>query len=188
MWHRILTTKLLNDLILPSTQLYTPSQQDQEPTMQSLCTQRFFTGRKSTDWRIIAAVSKEETKPVNSCESLLPEEDPRLAGDPRRRGPALPRPVRTTYFIGKPGGPRPGQQQLRFGSEGCLRSLKPFPPEGGLASVDGILRPKPRGQEGGQWAFTFSGFILIHDHSIPAVWQVSLKLRKGNKLLTLGDV
>lgn len=140
MWHRILTTKLLNDLILPSTQLYIPSQQDQEPTMQSLCTQRFFTGRKSTDWRIIAAVSKEETKPVNSCESLLPEEDPRLAGDPRRRGPALPRPVRTTYFIGKPGGPRPGQQQLRFGSEGCLRSLKPFPPEGGLASVDGILR------------------------------------------------
>lgn len=42
MWHRILTTKLLNDLILPSTQLYIPSQQDQEPTMQSLCTEILY--------------------------------------------------------------------------------------------------------------------------------------------------
>lgn len=33
------------------------------------------------------------------------------------------------------------QQQLRFGSDGCLRSLKPLPPDAGLASVDGILRP-----------------------------------------------
>lgn len=32
------------------------------------------------------------------------------------------------------------QQQLRFGSDGCLRSLKPLPPDAGLASVDGILR------------------------------------------------
>lgn len=33
-----------------------------------------------------------------------------------------------------------GQQQLRFGSDGCLRSLKPLPPDAWLASVDGILR------------------------------------------------
>lgn len=39
------------------------------------------------------------------------------------------------------------QQQLRFGSDGCLRSLKPLPPDGGLASVDGILRPAPKGEE-----------------------------------------
>ena len=84
MWHRILTTKLLNDLILPFTQLYIPSQQHQEPTMQSLGTQRSFTGRKSTDWPVTAAVSEEEMEPVNSCESQLPKKDPRLAGDPWR--------------------------------------------------------------------------------------------------------
>lgn len=34
------------------------------------------------------------------------------------------------------------QQQLRFVTEGCLLSLKPLPLDGGLVSVDGILRPK----------------------------------------------
>lgn len=33
-----------------------------------------------------------------------------------------------------------GQQQLRLGSEGCLRSLKPLLPEGWLVSPEGILR------------------------------------------------
>lgn len=54
--------------------------------------------------------------------------------------PALLPTFRTTYFIGKSEGLRCSQQQLRLGSEGCLRSLKPLPPDGGLVSVDGILR------------------------------------------------
>lgn len=36
---------------------------------------------------------------------------------------------------------RISQQQLRFVTEGCLLSLKPLPLDGGLVSVDGILRP-----------------------------------------------
>lgn len=40
----------------------------------------------------------------------------------------------------RPGQALGGQQQLRFGSDGCLRSLKPLPPDAGLASVDGSLR------------------------------------------------
>lgn len=61
-------------------------------------------------------------------------------GDPSRLGESLLRAFRPTSFgvLGPEG--RLGQQQLRFGSDGCLRSLKPFPPHGGLASVDGILR------------------------------------------------
>ncbi|KAL0594606.1 hypothetical protein AAY473_034791, partial [Plecturocebus cupreus] len=37
--------------------------------------------------------------------------------------------VGTTYFVTKSERLRFGQQQLRFGSEGCLRSLKPLPPD-----------------------------------------------------------
>lgn len=54
--------------------------------------------------------------------------------------PALLLTFWTTYLIIKSGRLRLGQQQLRCGSEGCLRSLKPLPPDGGLASADGILR------------------------------------------------
>lgn len=107
MWHTILTTKLLSDLILPFTEQYIPSQQHQEPTMWSLCTQRSFTGQKSTDWHITAAVSEEETEPVNSCESQMPKKDLKLAGDPWRQGPALPWPVRTSYFVWEPQGRGP---------------------------------------------------------------------------------
>ena len=56
---------------------------------------------------ITAAVSEEEREPVNSCESQLPRKDPRLAGDPWRGGPDLPRPVRTSYFVWEPQGQGP---------------------------------------------------------------------------------
>lgn len=48
----------------------------------------------------------------------------------------------------RPGQALGGQQQLRFGSDGCLRSLKPLPPDAGLASVDGSLRPAAEKREG----------------------------------------
>ena len=75
MWHRILTTKLLNDLILLFTQLYIPSQQHQEPTMQSLGTQRSFTGRSpQTDLLLLQSLKRRRNQliPVNpSCPKTI---------------------------------------------------------------------------------------------------------------------
>lgn len=56
-----------------------------------------------------------------------------VSGKPLPRAQDHPLP----HGVGAPG---QGQQQLRLGSDGCLRSLKPFPPDAGLASEDGILR------------------------------------------------
>lgn len=91
--------------------------------------------------------------PVNPC---CPKKIQDRRGDPWRQGSSPPANFQDHLLHRWAWRPRLSQQQLRFGSEGCLRSLKPFPPEGGLESVDGILRPEPRGQEGREWAFTFS--------------------------------
>lgn len=84
------------------------------------------------------AVVFQEYPAVSSSESFLHEEDSRARGGCHWQGLALlqhPGPPASS-LVGAPG----GQQQLRFGSDGCLRSLKPLPPDGRLASVDGILR------------------------------------------------
>ena len=77
---------------------------------------------------------------------------------------------RTTYFVVESERQRLGQQQLRFGSEGCLRSLKPFPPHGGLESVDGILRPETERRGRRRMSFNFPNLLILgHDNFVGAI-------------------
>ena len=128
MWHRIMTTKLLNDLILSSTKLYIPPQQHQEPTMRSLTltlTQRSLTGRKSTDWLLLLQSLKRRWNPSIPVNPSMPKKDPRLAGDPLGRGPALRKLSGPPSSCGSPGA-RPSQQQLCLGSRALCRVWSPF--------------------------------------------------------------
>lgn len=110
----------------------------------------------------------QENPTASSSESFLHEEDSRARGGCQWQGLVL---------LHRPGPPASSsvwglghQQQLRFGSDGCLRSLKPLPPDGGLASVDGILRPAPKGEDrrrGISFDFlicSFSDTILAMQH------------------------
>ena len=136
-----MTTKLLNDLILSSTKLYIPPQQHQEPTMRSLTltlTQRSLTGRKSTDWLLLLQSLKRRWNPSIPVNPSMPKKDPRLAGDPLRRGPALRNLSGPPSSWGSPRGEAQSAAAL-LRLQGCLQSLKPFPPEGGRASRNGIL-------------------------------------------------
>lgn len=64
MLHKILITKLFNNLILPAIQLYVPLQQGQKPTMQSLWTPQSLRDT-SPQTNMTAAVFKEETELIN---------------------------------------------------------------------------------------------------------------------------
>lgn len=140
MLHKILITKLLNNVTLPSIQLYIPFLQGQTPAMmyspfvhQSLYIIEVYR---------VKYYCCSLRRGNNFCKSILYRlTNPRLASWHMAAGPpVLLFTFRTTYFITESEWLRFSQQQLRFGSEGCLRSLKPLPPDGGLASVDGILR------------------------------------------------
>lgn len=95
-------------------------------------------GSPQTDVLLLQSPKRRRNRsiPVNPC---CPKKIQDWQVTPEA-GPSPPETCQDHLLHREARGPRPGQQQLRFGSEGCLRSLKPFPPEGGLASVDGILR------------------------------------------------
>lgn len=188
MWHRILTTKLHQWSHSTIHTFFTfLLSKIPEPAMQSLCTEILYRASPQTGVLLLQSPKRRRNRSIPVI-LVARRRDPRLAGDPGR-GPALTRlPVRTTYFMWEAREAGPVSSSSALAPRGCLRSLKPFPQRWRNSVSGGILRPKPRGQEGGQWAFTFSGFILIHDHSTLAVWQVSLKFKKGNKSLTLEGV
>lgn len=116
--------------------------------MEPLVAERLHAARSADG--VPAAASPEERADQLPRLCLAGRRPQNGSAEPGGGPPALVLAFRTTYFVVGSERRRPGQQQLRFGSEGCLRSLKPFPPHGGLESVDGILRPADeRRGEGG---------------------------------------
>lgn len=165
MLHKLLITKLLNNLVLPSIRSYTPSQQGQKPMMKSLCTPEILYRREVHRLKYYCCSLQRGNRTGQFLWILVARRRYKTGeATPGDRAPALPLTFRTTYFTVEPGG------------RGSVSSSSVLAPK----AVFGVWSPFHRKAGWRQWMEFFDlnqedrreGNELSHSQSVHSILQM----------------